>query len=72
MKNRKKKDLLLLATKLTEKIPDASNDTDTIFFLWNRHKKNTKITKRSHAYRGYASTYNVEYLNSFNPELHTA
>ena len=28
-----------------------------------------KITKRSHAYRGYASTYNVEILISFNPEL---
>ena len=32
-------------------------------------KKNTKITKRSHAYKGYASTYNVELLNSFNPNL---
>ena len=28
--------------------------------------------KRSHAYRVYASTRNVENLNSFNPELHTA
>ena len=25
--------------------------------------------KRSHAYKGYASTYTVEILNSFNPEL---
>ena len=28
-----------------------------------------KTTKGSHAYRGYASNYNVESLNSFNPEL---
>ena len=33
------------------------------------NEKNTKITKRSHAYKGYASTYNVELLNSFNPNL---
>ena len=28
-----------------------------------------KITKREHAFKGYASTYNVEILNSFNPKL---
>ena len=28
-----------------------------------------KITKQKHAFRGYASTYNVEILNYFNPEL---
>ena len=32
------------------------------------NEKNVKITKRSRAYRGYVSTYNVEILNSFNPE----
>ena len=32
-------------------------------------EKNAEITKRSHAYKGYASTYNVKILNSFNPEL---
>ena len=31
--------------------------------------KNMKITKREHAFKVYASTYNVEILNSFNPEL---
>ena len=31
--------------------------------------KNIKITKQEHASKGYASTYNVEILNSFNPEL---
>ena len=33
------------------------------------NKKNTKITKQEQAFKGYASTYNVEILNSFNPEL---
>ena len=28
-----------------------------------------KNPKQSHAYKGYASPYNVEILNSFNPEL---
>ena len=31
--------------------------------------KSAKITKLSHVYKHYASTYNVEILNSFNPEL---
>ena len=31
-------------------------------------KKNVKITKRENAFKGYASTYNVEILNYFNPE----
>ena len=33
------------------------------------NKKKTKITKPEHAFKGYANTYNVEILNSFNPEL---
>ena len=32
-------------------------------------KKNVNIIKQSHAYRGYASKYNVEALNYFNHEL---
>ena len=31
-----------------------------------------KTTKRSHSWKGYVSTYNVEIMNSFNPELHAA
>ena len=31
--------------------------------------KNAKITKRAHTFKGYASCYKVEILNSFNPEL---
>ena len=33
------------------------------------NEKNVKITKREHACKSYASTYNAEILNSFNPEL---
>ena len=33
------------------------------------NEKNVKITKRAHAFKGYASSYNVEILNSFNPKL---
>ena len=32
-------------------------------------EKNVKITKLSHAFKGYASSNNVTILNSFNPEL---
>ena len=32
-------------------------------------KKNAKITKRSHAYKGDASSYNVDIFNFLNPEL---
>ena len=28
-----------------------------------------KVTKRAHAFKGYASSHNVEILNSVNPEL---
>ena len=28
-----------------------------------------RITKRKHAFKGFASTYNIASLNSFNPEL---
>ena len=32
-------------------------------------KKNSKITKRCHVYKGYASSYNVDNLDSFNCEV---
>ena len=28
-----------------------------------------KITKQKHAFKGFESTYHVEILNAFNPEL---
>ena len=33
------------------------------------NQKNVKVTKRAHAFKGYASSYNVETLNFFNAEL---
>ena len=33
------------------------------------NEQNMKITKRSHYFEGYASSYNVEILILFNPEL---
>ena len=32
-------------------------------------EKNVKITKRAHFFKGYASSCNVEDLNSFNPKV---
>ena len=32
-------------------------------------RKKCKITKQAHAFKGYASYYSVDILNSFNPEL---
>ena len=33
------------------------------------NEKNVKVTKPEHAFKGFASSYNVEILNSFYPEL---
>ena len=33
------------------------------------NEKNIKITKPEHSFKSFASTYNVEILISFNPEL---
>ena len=33
------------------------------------NERNIKITKREHAFKDFASTYNVEILNSLNPKL---
>ena len=32
-------------------------------------KKNAKMTRQLHAYKGHGSPFNVEFLNSFNPQL---
>ena len=34
-----------------------------------KRKINVKITKRNHVFKGFASSYNIEILNSFNPDL---
>ena len=39
------------------------------FFDEKKTTKNVKITKQSYVYIGDASTYNVDILNFFNPEL---
>ena len=33
------------------------------------NKKNVKVAKREHAFKGFASTYNIKILNSFNLEF---
>ena len=40
------------------------------FFSWKKDYKKVKKAKLAHAFNNYAHTYNVETLNSFNPELH--
>ena len=35
--------------------------------LYSDTKKDVKITKGEHAFKGYANTYNVEILSFFNP-----
>ena len=33
------------------------------------NEKNVKMKKRAHSFKGYGSSYKVEILNSFNPEV---
>ena len=44
MKHHKKKCILLLATKLIEKIPDASNDKE--YYNFHLKRKPTKLLKQ--------------------------
>ena len=37
--------------------------------MTEKKSKNVKITKQEHAFKGFASTCNVEILNPLNPEL---
>ena len=43
------------------------SDTTKCEIFWT--KKNEKLTKTSHVYKGCASSYNIDILNSFNPEV---
>ena len=47
------------------------SDTTKCEKIFDKKKtiNNVKIIKLLHAYKGYASTYTVDILNSFNPEL---
>ena len=40
--------------------------SQNVKIIWTKKRK---ITKQSQAYKGYASSYNVNILNFFNPEL---
>ena len=53
------------AIRQTEKVGFNSFGTKKSENLLN--EKNVKITKQAYAFVGYASSYNVEILNSFNP-----
>ena len=67
----------LIKISKTENISQVGSDksSNNSFYSetkqkWNfLNEKNGKITKRAHAFKGYASSYNVEILNFFNPEL---
>ena len=61
---RKKK--LVKRSKIIAQQPITRETKKSESFLGEKYEK---ITKQSRAYRGYASTYNVEILNSFNPKL---
>ena len=64
---------LLKTIKQAKKVSSGKNPT--ILYIEQKGKKNflnekiVKITEWSHGYRDYMSIYNVEILNSFNPEL---
>ena len=62
----KKINVLQVGTGKNPTIPFYSETKISETFL---NKKNMRITKREHTFKGFASTYNVESLNSFNPEL---
>ena len=54
----------------TEKLYNSSLYSDAKKIKTFLNEKKIKITKREHAFKGYASICNVKILNSFNPELH--
>ena len=61
----KKKDLLLLAIKLIERIPDATNAKQNYQLIW-REKTNTKLVRRSKITitNNYLTTKNFEKPNT--------
>ena len=62
---------LTTTIRQAEKVSSNSSlysDTKKIKHFLNE-KKYVNITKRAHAFKGFGSPYNVEILDSFNPEL---
>ena len=69
--------LLRQAKKVSQVVGSVKNSTSPLysettkpeFFYETKTTKKAKITKPSHAYKSYASTYKVDFFNLFNPEL---
>ena len=58
------------AIRQAEKVGSSSSSySDTKKWKLFKQKNHVKITKLAHAFKSFASSYNVEILNSFNPEL---
>ena len=54
-----------------EKVSSSSSlNIDAKKFKNFLNKKNVNITKGDYGFKGYASTYNINTLNAFNPDLH--
>ena len=59
--------------KKVSQVADASKISPVLYIVTQKHvkifstKKNSKIAKQFHACKDYASSYNVDILNSFNP-----
>ena len=76
MEHPKTSNKLSKTIRQTEKIFQAGLGESSNNFLYRNRKsenflkeKNLKIAKWAHAFKGYASSYNVEILNSFNHEI---
>ena len=59
--------------KVSKEIDVNQRSTSPLYSTTKKWKmfewKNAKLTKRSHAYKGCTSNYNVKTFNSVNPEL---
>ena len=69
-KNTKTSHKLSMVEKVSNVSSNNSLYSETKKFENFLSQKNVKIAKRAHAFKGYASTYNVKILNSINTELH--
>ena len=63
-----------MQTERVSQVKGACQNSDNSFYSETKKWKifwwkECKVAKQYHAYKDYASTYNDEILNSFNPEL---
>ena len=63
------KSVIIEHPKTSHKLSKTIRKDKFFFFEKFLNEKNIKTAKREHVFKDYASTYNVEILNSFNPEL---